>query len=137
MGASIRYTTKDCTMDLRQSASATNGTIAAPSPRQLLDGSSVGVMARAMAGGAAAPLAAHDPAGYLATMAQMRIALTRREREVLALLCHRLTDPEIADHLCIGTRTVESHVARILDKLDAANRREAAAVAMLLGLIQQ
>jgi DNA-binding NarL/FixJ family response regulator len=54
--------------------------------------------------------------------------LTRREREVLALLCHRLTDPEIAHLLCISTRTVESHVARILAKLHARNRREAASI---------
>jgi DNA-binding NarL/FixJ family response regulator len=55
------------------------------------------------------------------------VCLTRREREVLALLQQRLTDPEIAQHLCIGTRTVESHVARILAKLGAANRRDAIA----------
>jgi DNA-binding NarL/FixJ family response regulator len=54
---------------------------------------------------------------------------------VLALLCHRLTDREIAHQLCIGTRTVESHVACILTKLHAGNRREAAAVAICLGLV--
>jgi DNA-binding NarL/FixJ family response regulator len=64
------------------------------------------------------------------------LELTRREREVLALLCHRLTDPEIAHLLCIGTRTVESHVARILAKLHARNRREAANFALSAGLIE-
>jgi DNA-binding NarL/FixJ family response regulator len=64
------------------------------------------------------------------------LELTRREREVLALLCHRLTDPEIAHLLCIGTRTVESHVARILAKLHARNRREAASLALSGGLIE-
>ena len=64
------------------------------------------------------------------------LKLTRREREVLALLCHRLTDPEIAHLLCIGTRTVESHVARILAKLHARNRREAASFALSAGLIE-
>ncbi len=59
--------------------------------------------------------------------------LTRREREVLHLVCLRLTDPEIAERLFIGTRTVESHVANILAKLDAANRREAAMAASRLG----
>jgi DNA-binding CsgD family transcriptional regulator len=61
--------------------------------------------------------------------------LTRREREVLRLVCLRLSDPEIADRLFIGTRTAESHVASILGKLGAANRREAASTASRLGLV--
>ena len=64
------------------------------------------------------------------------VCLTRREREVLVLLQQRLTDPEIAHLLCIGTRTVESHVARILAKLHARNRREAASFALSAGLIE-
>jgi DNA-binding NarL/FixJ family response regulator len=61
--------------------------------------------------------------------------LTRREREVLRLVCQRLTDPEIAERLYIGTRTVETQVASILNKLNAANRWEAATAAIRLGLI--
>jgi len=56
--------------------------------------------------------------------------LTRREREVLALLCQRLTDPEIAARLFISPRTASSHVANVLGKLGAANRREAASIAV-------
>jgi DNA-binding NarL/FixJ family response regulator len=63
-----------------------------------------------------------------------RRRLTRREREVLHLVCQRLSNPEIADRLFLGTRTVESHVASIRNKLNAANRREAA-TATLLGLV--
>jgi DNA-binding CsgD family transcriptional regulator len=66
--------------------------------------------------------------------ARRTIPLTRREREVLRLMCLRLTDPEIAARLFISTRTAESHVARILAKLDVANRREASAVALSLGI---
>jgi DNA-binding CsgD family transcriptional regulator len=59
--------------------------------------------------------------------------LTRREREVLALLQQRWSDPEIAHLLGIGTRTVESHVARILAKVGATNRRQAVALALQHG----
>ncbi|MFN8559961.1 MAG: LuxR C-terminal-related transcriptional regulator [Dehalococcoidia bacterium] len=61
--------------------------------------------------------------------------LTSREREVLALLCQRYSNPEIADRLYIGARTVEFHVANILGKLGAENRRDAAAIAARIGLL--
>ncbi|HET7035982.1 MAG TPA: response regulator transcription factor, partial [Thermomicrobiaceae bacterium] len=62
-------------------------------------------------------------------------ALTRREREVLDLLCQRLTDREIADRLFLSPRTVEHHVSNVLGKLEARNRREVAAIAARIGLI--
>ena len=55
--------------------------------------------------------------------------LTRREREVLALLCQRQTDPEIAEVLFLSPRTASKHVGNILGKLGATNRREVAAMA--------
>jgi predicted ATPase/DNA-binding CsgD family transcriptional regulator len=61
--------------------------------------------------------------------------LTRREREILALLTQRLTDPEIADALFISAKTAGHHVSNILAKLDAKNRREAAALAVRHGLV--
>jgi DNA-binding CsgD family transcriptional regulator len=60
--------------------------------------------------------------------------LTRREREVLALLYARRTDQEIADRLAISRRTASTHVANILAKLGVRNRREAAAIGWSLGL---
>ena len=62
--------------------------------------------------------------------------LTRREREVLALLCQRQTDPEIAEALFLSPRTASNHVANILAKLGVPNRREAAALAARQGLAQ-
>ena len=61
--------------------------------------------------------------------------LTQREVEVLRLLAQRQTDKEIAEALFLGPRTVQSHVAHILNKLGVANRREAATQAESLGLL--
>jgi DNA-binding CsgD family transcriptional regulator len=61
--------------------------------------------------------------------------LSAREQEVLVLLCQRLTDPQIAERLYLSPRTVESHVASLLRKLDVANRRDAVAVAIRLDLV--
>jgi non-specific serine/threonine protein kinase len=64
-----------------------------------------------------------------------RTLLTYREQEVLALLCQRLTDAEIGDHLFLSKRTVEHHVSSILGKLGVANRRQAAAFAARNNLV--
>lgn len=61
--------------------------------------------------------------------------LSPREREVLALLCQRLTDAEIAEALFISRRTVTTHVTAIFNKLGVSNRREAAAMATRHGLV--
>jgi DNA-binding CsgD family transcriptional regulator len=56
------------------------------------------------------------------------MTLTRREHEVLDLLLNRYSNREIADHLSIGVRTAESHVANVLAKLGARSRREVATI---------
>jgi predicted ATPase/DNA-binding CsgD family transcriptional regulator len=66
-----------------------------------------------------------------------RSGLTPREREVLALMIARQTDAEIADQLFIGYRTVTTHVARIIAKLGARNRRDAAALALQYRLLDE
>ncbi len=48
--------------------------------------------------------------------------LTAREREVLRLLAHGHTNPEVADRLHISVRTAEWHRASIRRKLDLTSR---------------
>lgn len=64
-------------------------------------------------------------AGYYAT-------LTRREREILALIGEDLTNQEIADRLFIELGTVKNHVHHILDKLNVSTRQDAAAYLSLV-----
>ncbi|HXM57892.1 MAG TPA: LuxR C-terminal-related transcriptional regulator [Candidatus Dormibacteraeota bacterium] len=54
------------------------------------------------------------------------IPLSRREREVAALVAEGLTDREIARRLFISERTAESHVQQIRNKLGLENRTQVA-----------
>ena len=60
--------------------------------------------------------------------------LTKREREVLALVALGRTNRQIADELFISENTAGVHVSNILGKLGVASRTEAAAVAVRLDL---
>ena len=57
------------------------------------------------------------------------LGLTPREAEVLTLVSRGYTNREIAQTLVISVKTASVHVSHILRKLDAPNRREAAAIA--------
>jgi DNA-binding NarL/FixJ family response regulator len=64
-------------------------------------------------------------------------ALTQREVEVLRLVAQGASNPQIASDLCITVNTVKVHLRNILDKLQLANRTQAAAYALQSGLLEQ
>lgn len=72
---------------------------------------------------------AYDDLGSVET--EMSEDLTRREQEVLDLICDGRTNQEIADSLIIELGTVKNHVHNILKKLNVTSRREAAMVAQM------
>jgi len=67
--------------------------------------------------------------------AQPGSTLTRREREVVALIARGLTNRQIADELIISEWTADSHVRHILNKLNFRSRAQVAAWATEHGLI--
>jgi two-component system response regulator NreC len=61
--------------------------------------------------------------------------LTTREREVLELAAQGHTNTEIAAELFIGRRTVESHRAHVMEKLDLRNQAQLVQFAMRRGIL--
>jgi DNA-binding CsgD family transcriptional regulator len=64
-----------------------------------------------------------------------KLGLTGRELEVLTLVAQGCTNREIGETLFMSEKTASVHVSRILGKLSASNRAEAAASAERLGLV--
>lgn len=63
--------------------------------------------------------------------------LTRRENEILQLLTKGMSINEISRQLYISDSTTKTHVAKIYDKLGAANRAQAVMKAVQFGLVAQ
>ncbi len=74
------------------------------------------------------------PAGPRTTTRAHPRGLTRREREVLDLICAGRTNAQIAERLFISVRTVDHHVSAVLAKLEVQTRNAAASQAARLGL---
>lgn len=60
--------------------------------------------------------------------------LTERELETLQLIAQGLSNQEIAEKLTISERTAGKHVSNILEKLQLANRTQAALYALRRGI---
>ncbi|MCC7372942.1 MAG: response regulator transcription factor [Chloroflexi bacterium] len=63
------------------------------------------------------------------------VSLTAREHEVLRLVALGKTNQQIGLALTVSTRTAKAHVERIIARLGAANRTEAVARAISLGML--
>ncbi len=74
------------------------------------------------------------PAGPRTATREHPLGLTRREQEVLDLICTGHSNAEIAGQLFISVRTVDHHVSAVLAKLDAPTRGAAATRAARLGV---
>jgi ATP/maltotriose-dependent transcriptional regulator MalT len=72
------------------------------------------------------------PRGPQAATREHPAGLTERQAEVLELLVLGMTNPEIADRLVLSVRTVDHHVAAVLQKLGVGSRQEAATRAAAL-----
>lgn len=59
--------------------------------------------------------------GKISTKTQNEVVLTKRESQVLQLICDGLTNTEIADKLFISVRTIEGHKAKLIHKTGAIN----------------
>ena len=77
------------------------------------------------------------PAGETARQRAEQYALTPREHDVLLLVAEGLTNKEIGGKLSITEDTVKKHVQNIIWKLRAADRTQAAIMALKLGLLEQ
>jgi DNA-binding CsgD family transcriptional regulator len=61
--------------------------------------------------------------------------LTRREREVLALVAEGMTNREIGKRLFISDKTASVHLSNVMTKLNVTSRTEAVTVAHRRGLL--
>lgn len=67
---------------------------------------------------------------------ELKNKLTERELEVLKLLVHGKTNPEIARELFVSANTVKAHVGSIITKLEVTDRVQAVVKALQLRLVK-
>jgi DNA-binding NarL/FixJ family response regulator len=96
----------------------------------------MGALDLVLAGGIYVPSALIEPsqprpsvATPLRTHAEPWSDLTRRQRDVLALISQGKSNKLIADALAMSESTVKAHVKQIIKRLNVANRTQAALIA--------
>jgi DNA-binding NarL/FixJ family response regulator len=62
--------------------------------------------------------------------------LTDREREVVVLVAHGLSNDDIAERLCLSPLTAKTHVNRAMTKLTARDRAQLVVIAYQNGLVR-
>jgi DNA-binding NarL/FixJ family response regulator len=76
--------------------------------------------------------------GSMRARVEYDVGLSKREKEVLALLTNRgVTNKEIAGALHITENTVKAHLSSILEKMQVRNRQQAAILARETGIISE
>jgi DNA-binding NarL/FixJ family response regulator len=81
------------------------------------------------------PTVAEKLSASLAFSNRGLVALTAREREILALIAHGRSNRDIATILGVTERTVAMHVTHVFGKLDVVSRTQAALWAIREGLV--
>lgn len=76
------------------------------------------------------------PRGVRSATRADRFGLTRRQREVFDLMAVGLTNADIGTRLFLSERTVEHHVAAVLEKLGVDSRRAAVRLAAEAGVLE-
>jgi DNA-binding NarL/FixJ family response regulator len=93
----------------------------------------MGALERMRTGGTYVPLAITEPKPLTAVGDRSRQSpwreLTRRQRDVLALISEGKSNKLIADALTMTESTVKAHVKQIIKRLNVANRTQAALLA--------
>ncbi|QPC85224.1 response regulator transcription factor [Phototrophicus methaneseepsis] len=85
--------------------------------------------------GVAGKLLTHIAHTRVATDTTLAKSLSDREKDVLKLLAHGLTNTEIAQQLYLSEGTVKNYVSSLFTKLDVADRTQAAVKALRYGLV--
>ena len=68
-------------------------------------------------------------------LATPTVQLTPREGEILKLLAAGMSVAQVSQQLYVSASTTKTHMAKLYEKLGAANRTQAVMTAVRLGLV--